>query len=165
MGISPQITVTPPPHGCTWQMFRVALHRRRGHGPEALDASGTFLGALRKVLLRGGGGGGGTRLLGDTGLERMCFPQWVFSMTFTSKISKFVWLLRTWARVMNYHSFELSHRATGTCREWCFQSFLLAEFSAHEIWHQPKLHAVIYGKSLKITIDLYQVWLPPNRVI
>ena len=42
-------------------MFRVALHRRGGHGSEALDASGTFLGVCsgrwemkwRRLMLRG----------------------------------------------------------------------------------------------------------------
>lgn len=44
-------------------MFRVALHRRGGHGSEALDASGTFLGVcggkvgneMETFIVAGGG--------------------------------------------------------------------------------------------------------------
>lgn len=56
-------------------------------------------------------------LLGTLGgLERMVFFPPVFSHD-TDELTQF-------------HFSPLSDRATGTCREWCFQSFLLAEFQA-----------------------------------
>ena len=80
MGTSPP--KSPDTNGGTWQMFRVALHRRGGHGSEALDARGTFLGGTNGARCWWEAFNVGVvGLVSLGGLERMVFFATGFPMT------------------------------------------------------------------------------------